>query len=200
MALLKGEGCCIYIFFLKTPSLEDLSKRSTNVIFFQNTRIGPCRAIPFEQLTKIARKSTHNRIKLLQVYLDLLLRLLPTRIRVSKFRCPNGIQGTINYADSREYQARQDWQLFVWLIIFSYKCWLRCILRFLIISHPTILRYVSHRINYPPCLSWRYGHLAWWILAQPAAQDTTHHNNTQDKIATGSNPIYLLSKPQLNLT
>ena len=62
MALWKGEGHSIYI--LKSPSLEDLSQRSTNVIFLQNPGIGPCRAIPLEQLTKIARKSTYNRIKL----------------------------------------------------------------------------------------------------------------------------------------
>ena len=62
MALLKGEGRSIYI--LKSPSLEDLSQRSTNVIFLQNPGIGPCRAIPLEQLTKTARKITFNRIKL----------------------------------------------------------------------------------------------------------------------------------------
>ena len=50
MALLKGEGHSIYI--LKTPSLEDLSQRSTNVVFLQNPGLGPCRAIPLEQLTK----------------------------------------------------------------------------------------------------------------------------------------------------
>ena len=50
MALWKGEGHSIYI--LKSPSLEDLSQRSTNVIFLQNPGIGPCRAIPLEQLTK----------------------------------------------------------------------------------------------------------------------------------------------------
>ena len=62
MALLKGEGHSIYI--LKFPSLEDLSQRSTNVIFLQNPVMGSCRAIPLEQLNKIAKKSTYNKIKL----------------------------------------------------------------------------------------------------------------------------------------
>ena len=62
MALLKGEGHSIYI--LKSPSLEDLSQRSTNLIVLQTPCIGPCRAIPLEQLTKIARTSTYNIIKL----------------------------------------------------------------------------------------------------------------------------------------
>ena len=61
---MKGEGHSIYI--LKTPSLdmEDLSQRSANFIFLQNPGIGPCRAKPLGQQTKIAKKSTYNRIKL----------------------------------------------------------------------------------------------------------------------------------------
>ena len=59
---LKVEGHRIYIS--KTQRYQYLPERSPNVIFSQNLSKGPCKAIPLEQLTKIAMQSKYNRIKL----------------------------------------------------------------------------------------------------------------------------------------
>ena len=48
----KSEGHRFYI--LKTPRRLCVPERSPNVLFSQTPGIGPCRALPLEQLTKCA--------------------------------------------------------------------------------------------------------------------------------------------------
>ena len=52
MTHLKSEGHRTYI--LKIPRYIDLPEKGPNVIFSQTPLVGPCRAIPLEQLTKEA--------------------------------------------------------------------------------------------------------------------------------------------------
>ena len=71
---MKGERPRIYI--LKTSSYLDLPERSPNVIFSQNPGIGPCTAIPLEQMTKGVSGRNCSKGMKLRLIPDLVKRLI----------------------------------------------------------------------------------------------------------------------------